>query len=96
MNERQMDSVKPEPRASARAGFLSAAPSANEQEKSCPSISQTAYLGLGSNLGDRLALLRAALHALDTRDGIKTIGTAELHRFMKRAPLAARLISLGI
>ena len=71
MNERQMDSVKPEPRASARAGFLSAAPSANEQEKSCPSISQTAYLGLGSNLGDRLALLRAALHAIDTRDGIK-------------------------
>lgn len=31
----------------------------------------TAYLGLGANLGDRLASLRAAVHALDKRDGIR-------------------------
>ncbi|MCH8149409.1 MAG: 2-amino-4-hydroxy-6-hydroxymethyldihydropteridine diphosphokinase [Planctomycetes bacterium] len=71
MDERQTDSVPPEPRASARAGFLHAAHSANEQENRCPSISHTAYLGLGSNLGDRLGSLRAAVYALDKHDGIR-------------------------
>lgn len=32
--------------------------------------SATAYIGLGSNLGDRLALLRSALHSLDSSPGI--------------------------
>ena len=73
-----MDSVEPEPRAEwnpdlsgARADFLHAARSANEQQKRCPSISQTAYLGLGSNLGDRLRSLRAAIHALDRHHAVK-------------------------
>ena len=71
MDESRMDRVKPEPRASARADFLHAKRSANEQEEGCPGISHTAYLGLGSNLGDRLGSLRAAIHALDKRDGIR-------------------------
>ena len=78
MDDHQMDSVEPEPRAEwnpdlsgARADFRSDATSANERINRFSSISQTVYLGLGSNLGDRMGALRAAIHALDHHDAIR-------------------------
>ena len=71
MDERQMDSVEPEPQASACADSRQAARSASEPATGGPSISQTAYLGLGANLGDRLGSLRAAVRALEEHDGIR-------------------------
>ena len=71
MDERPMDSVEPEPQASACADSRQAARSASEKATGCPSISQTAYLGLGSTLGDRLAALPSAVHALDNHNGIR-------------------------
>lgn len=39
----------------------------------------TAYLGLGSNLGDREAYLRAALDALDRLEGTRVVATSQLY-----------------
>jgi 7,8-dihydro-6-hydroxymethylpterin-pyrophosphokinase len=37
------------------------------------------YLGLGSNLGDRLALLRAAVHALAAESDVRVVETSRLY-----------------
>jgi len=39
---------------------------------------RTAYIGLGSNLGDRRALLLSALDALDEREGIQLVAVSQL------------------
>ncbi len=38
-----------------------------------------AFLGLGSNLGDRLANLRAAVDALDAREGIQVVRSSRVY-----------------
>jgi 2-amino-4-hydroxy-6-hydroxymethyldihydropteridine diphosphokinase len=38
-----------------------------------------AYLGLGSNLGDRLAHLQGAVDALDATDGIEVVGVSSVY-----------------
>ena len=38
-----------------------------------------AYLGLGSNQGDRAALLRAAVASLERRDGIEVLGASSIY-----------------
>ncbi|HSQ22697.1 MAG TPA: 2-amino-4-hydroxy-6-hydroxymethyldihydropteridine diphosphokinase, partial [Coriobacteriia bacterium] len=37
-----------------------------------------AYIGLGSNLGDRAASLRAALEAIDRLDGTRVIAVSSM------------------
>jgi 2-amino-4-hydroxy-6-hydroxymethyldihydropteridine diphosphokinase len=41
-------------------------------------MNATAYVGLGSNLGDREALLRRALELLDARPGIEVVAVSAL------------------
>jgi 2-amino-4-hydroxy-6-hydroxymethyldihydropteridine diphosphokinase len=38
-----------------------------------------AYIGLGSNLGDREATIRAALHDLDAEKGVRVVRCSTLH-----------------
>ena len=45
----------------------------------------TAYLGLGSNLGDRAALIRAALHRLEEA-GVRVVARAPLYETEPVAP----------
>ena len=39
-----------------------------------------AYLGLGSNQGDRLAFLRAAVDGLEEEDGVTVVATSSVYR----------------
>lgn len=42
-------------------------------------MSVSAYLGLGSNLGDRLALLQRAVDLLDGRDGLRVVRSSRVY-----------------
>jgi 2-amino-4-hydroxy-6-hydroxymethyldihydropteridine diphosphokinase len=42
-------------------------------------VAQTAYLGLGSNQGDRLATLLAAVGSLDTHDRIQVVARSSVY-----------------
>jgi 2-amino-4-hydroxy-6-hydroxymethyldihydropteridine diphosphokinase len=42
-------------------------------------VSSTAFVSLGSNLGDREAHLRRALQALDTTRGVRRLGTSRIY-----------------
>lgn len=44
-----------------------------------PSPPSTAYIALGSNLGDRAASLRAALQLLDETDGVRVLRVSSFH-----------------
>lgn len=43
------------------------------------SVPETAYLGLGSNLGDRLDTLLAAVAVLDELDGVRVVDTSAVY-----------------
>jgi 2-amino-4-hydroxy-6-hydroxymethyldihydropteridine diphosphokinase len=44
-----------------------------------PASAGTAYLGLGSNVGDRLANLRAAVRLLDATEGVAVVGRSSVY-----------------
>jgi 2-amino-4-hydroxy-6-hydroxymethyldihydropteridine diphosphokinase len=44
-----------------------------------PASAGTAYLGLGSNVGDRLANLRAAVRLLDATEGVTVVGCSSVY-----------------
>ena len=46
----------------------------------------SAFVGIGSNLGDRLAVLRAAVHELDALAGTRVVATSAIYEARALVP----------